>query len=189
MSDVNAVMWHPNSLSVFTASGDRTARMFDIRDARSVRWFRGAGSSLCSAAVSSDVSLLACGSEAGAVTVWDIPTSRRLATLEGHEGAVHSLTFRQNRNELVTGGADCSVRLWDLSHALQTYHANSQLRPSASFFTKQSPVHYVGCTAQDLLVGGGPYTLSVQGGRYVNELRPEHKVASLGVAVIPPPPL
>ena len=82
VSDVNAVSWHPNSLYVFTASGDRTARMFDIRQGSSNRWFRDAGASLCSAAVSADGSLLACGSEVGAVTVWDIPTGHRLATLE-----------------------------------------------------------------------------------------------------------
>ena len=188
-SDVNAVCWHPNGLSVLSASSDRSARMFDIREGKCVRSLqRGSGGGLVSAAVSKDGSLLACGSESGAVTVWDLPTGQRLATLEGHTGPVHSLSFRQSRNKLVTGGEDCTVRFWDLAQAADAYQPDSLLRPASTHFTKQSPVYFVGCTPSDMLMGGGPYSITAGQDRFVKQLSADHQAAALGVSVIPPPP-
>jgi WD40 repeat protein len=39
----------------------------------------------------------------------------QLATLRGHQGAVSSVDFSQESSLLATGGADCCVKLWDLS--------------------------------------------------------------------------
>jgi serine/threonine protein kinase len=46
------------------------------------------------------------------------PAGERLR-LEGHEGAVTCLTFSPDGRRLLTGGADRSVRLWDLERSLE----------------------------------------------------------------------
>ncbi|MGP3951133.1 TIR domain-containing protein [Streptomyces sp. 7N604] len=60
---------------------------------------------------SPDGELLAVGSEDGGVLVCDAATGTALRTLQGHEGRVYAVKFRDR--VLATGGADGTVRLWD----------------------------------------------------------------------------
>lgn len=48
------------------------------------------------------------------VAVWDIKDQVTVATLQGHEGDVRSLSFSENGYYLATGSTDGSVKLWDL---------------------------------------------------------------------------
>ena len=120
LSDVNAVTWHENATLVATCSDDRTARLFDIRSGKCVRVFGGSPTALCSVAMtafspSSGISsLIAAGNETGSVCLWDVGSGRRLAALGGHQGSVHSLSFSADGTALATGGADCSVRVYDV---------------------------------------------------------------------------
>lgn len=54
------------------------------------------------------------------VKVWDLNAGRCIGVLEGHTASVRALQVEDNL--LVTGGADATVRLWDLSKA----HYNPQ---------------------------------------------------------------
>jgi WD40 repeat protein len=64
--------------------------------------------------------LLATGDGSGAVQLWDAAgpegTARRLATLEGHEGAIDVLAFSPDGKRLATAsGDDGKVKVWDLA--------------------------------------------------------------------------
>ena len=138
LSDVNAVTWHENATLVATCSDDRTARLFDIRSGKCVRVFGGSPSALCSIALtafspSSGVSsLIAAGNETGSVCLWDVGSGRRLVALGGHQGSVHSLSFSADGTALATGGADCSVRVYDVQASVtfaNSYSVTSSTAP------------------------------------------------------------
>jgi WD40 repeat protein len=58
---------------------------------------------------------LACGKSDNFVHVWDLATGSEPARLVGHCGSVSSLSFNAERELLVSGSFDTTVRLWDLA--------------------------------------------------------------------------
>ena len=52
--------------------------------------------------------------------VWDVNTAQCLTTLAGHAGAVKPPAISRDGNYVVAGGADATVRLWELDWDYQT---------------------------------------------------------------------
>ena len=63
--------------------------------------------------------LLAAGTDEGAVDVWEVATSSRLMSLQGHSAAVTALLFHPAGKVLVSAGLDDTTRIWDLFRGRQ----------------------------------------------------------------------
>jgi WD40 repeat protein len=122
ISDVNCVTWHGNNTSVASGSDDRTVRLWDIRSANCHRLLKGSNSAITSVQICPVGNLLAAGNELGKIYLYDLRSSRILSVLQGHDNrtAVYSLSFNNENNTLVSGGEDCSVRIWDLWPSFET---------------------------------------------------------------------
>lgn len=166
-SDVTCCTWHHNASMIASGSDDKTARLWDARTGSSVRVFTGSHSALSCIAVSPAGTHIAAGSDSGTILLWDVATGAQLAMLRGHEGPVHSISF-SNRDGacIASGGADCSIKLWDLtactspsSPAVTDGGAEAlfKLQPVKSFFTKMSPVFHVNFSDNNLVSAGGPF--------------------------------
>jgi len=82
-----------------------------------VRRLYGHDASVGAVAFSADDSRLASGDENGVIIVWSLTTGAPLIKLEGHNGfPVRSLAFAGN-DELLSGAADHTFRLWRLPRA------------------------------------------------------------------------
>lgn len=188
LSDVDTVSFHPNGCYVFTGSSDKTCRMWDINSGDSVRLFLGHTAPVLATAVTPDGRWLCSGSEDGIINVWDIGTGKRLKQMRGHgKNAVHSLTFNKEGNVLISGGADHTVRTWDLKKAtnepslepeepfagyigdvtssvnqdIKEYGRRRTIIPTndlvASFYTKRTPVFNVKFTRNNIVLAGGAF--------------------------------
>jgi WD40 repeat protein len=62
-----------------------------------------------------DGNTLASGSSDNSIKLWDVGTGKTIATLEGHTGAVLSLTFNPDGMLLASTSADHTIKLWDLA--------------------------------------------------------------------------
>jgi len=66
-------------------------------------------------AFSHDSTLLASGSENGAVLVWDVVTGKLKQVFNGHQNAVDSLAFSPDDRTLASASYDSTTKLWDVA--------------------------------------------------------------------------
>ncbi|CAR23588.1 Transcription initiation factor TFIID subunit 5 [Lachancea thermotolerans] len=188
LNDVDTVSFHPNGTYVFTGSSDKTCRMWDMSTGDSVRLFLGHTAPVTATAVSPDGRWLSTGSEDGIINVWDIGTGKRLKQMRGHgKNAVYSLSYSKEGHVLVSGGADHSLRVWDVKKStaepgsepeqpftsfsgdvttsvnqdIKEYGRRRTIVPTsdlvASFYTKKTPVFKVKFTRSNLVLAGGAF--------------------------------
>lgn len=54
-----------------------------------------------------------------AINIWDLGSARLIKKMTGHTSSIHSLSFSAESSLLVSGGADCTVRVWDVKSSAQ----------------------------------------------------------------------
>ncbi|KAF2155173.1 transcription initiation factor TFIID, subunit TAF5 [Myriangium duriaei CBS 260.36] len=116
-ADTDVVAWHPNAAYAFTGSSgpDRTVRMWDVQRGSPVRMFTGHTGNITALAAAPSGKLLASADDRGDVCVWDLAAGRLAKRLRGHARCpVWSLDWSVESNVLVSGGADGTVRVWDV---------------------------------------------------------------------------
>jgi transcription initiation factor TFIID subunit 5 len=52
-----------------------------------------------------------------AINIWDLGSGRRIKKMTGHTASIYTLAFSAESSMLVSGGADWTVRCWDVKSA------------------------------------------------------------------------
>jgi len=162
------VNWHPNSAYVVTGSSDKTCRLFDIQRGSAVRLYTGHNGPVTCVEISPDGRLLATASEDSTghstVHVYDLNSAKPLKFFKAHTpgSSIYSLAFSKCSSVLLSGGSDCTVRVWDVKRnnpamtAGTTGQQGSDLL--ASYHTKHTPVYKLAFTAANVACAAGAYT-------------------------------
>lgn len=113
--DVDTVGFHPNNAYIFTGSCDKTVIMWSVSTGSSVRMFTGHTGNITSLACSPSGKILASADDVGTIILWDLGPGRLLKRMRGHgKGGIWSLSWSVESTVLVSGGADGTVRIWDV---------------------------------------------------------------------------
>ena len=113
--DVEVVAYHPNSAYVFTASTDRTIRMWAVATGNAVRMFTSHTTPITAIACSPDGKILASADDNGSIILWELASGKRMKQMRGHgKGGIWSLSWNVESTVLISGGADNTVRVWDV---------------------------------------------------------------------------
>ena len=67
--------------------------------------------------MSPDGRYLATAGEDLAINLWDLGSGKRIKKMTGHTSSIYSLSFSAESSLLVSGGADWTVRCWDVKAA------------------------------------------------------------------------
>ena len=78
------------------------------------------GGEIFSVVFSPDGAVLASGTSYNTVTLWDVATRARIASLEGHTGGVRSVSFSPDGTMLASASMDNTVKLWDVATRTNT---------------------------------------------------------------------
>ncbi|KAK3325349.1 TAF5-like protein [Apodospora peruviana] len=126
-TSVSAITWHPNGTYVFSASDetDKSIRMWSITTGNCVRIFTGHVDYISALVCAPNGKILASADAGGNIFFWDINKGTRMKRCRGHaKGGIPSLSFSAESNVLVSGGLDCTVRLWDVELPADPAKAN-----------------------------------------------------------------
>ena len=105
-----------------TASGDKTARIWDAETYQQIAVLKGHEDAVSSAEFSPDGKRIVTASGDKTARIWDAETYQQIAVLKGHEDAVSSAAFSPDGKRIVTASAD-TAKIWDA----KTYAAISAL--------------------------------------------------------------
>lgn len=112
-SRISAADCSPDGQLVATASLDRTARIWSVRDGSSVATLKGHTDELTVVSFSQDGQSLLTASRDGTVRIWSVPDGMEKVVLRGHSGDVSSAQFSPGGQYVVTASSqDRTVRLW-----------------------------------------------------------------------------
>ena len=112
--EINDVQVSRDGRYLATAGWDGVVRVLDLQsNGRQVGSY-DMGGRVYGVAFSADGTLLAIASASHAVQTLSVPDCRPLGSYTGHTGEVTSVLFVDGDRRLVTGGTDCSVRVWDV---------------------------------------------------------------------------
>jgi len=84
-----------------------------------------------------------------AISLWDLGSGKRIQKMTGHSSSIYSLAFSNESSLLVSGGADWTVRCWDVKAADGFRSTRAQkdgamsLNGSHSYGDDESPDTYV----------------------------------------------
>ena len=119
--NVNDVVFSPDGTLLATASHDRTARLWDVRDQAApvaAGVLQGHTENVNTVAFSPDGRVVATGSWDHTAKLWDVSDPQRpaeLATLRGHTDDVNAVVFSPDGRRLVTTSTDHTAKLWDIT--------------------------------------------------------------------------
>ena len=113
---ITALDISPQGQSFATVFNHRAIKILDAKTGKEIATFPVEIEECVQAvAFSPDGTVLAAGQE-HVVVLWDVAAGKKLRQLTGHRGAVTSLAFSADGTKLLSGSADTTALLWDVSN-------------------------------------------------------------------------
>lgn len=151
-SDVEAVKWHPNCQILASGSSDNHIRLWDIASGSCVSVLSGHKAPITCMEFAPNGNLLLSADADGEILCWDL-VANSYQNVGRHSGPVWSMAWPEySTNQIVSGGDDCCVRLWDLEAQEGDTHI------IGSWGTKATPVSYVSFSGNGLIFAAGAFS-------------------------------
>jgi WD40 repeat protein len=112
---VHSVVFSPDGRFILSGGDDKIVRLWDVATRQELRRFEGHTAAVRSVAFSpKDGRRILSGSKDGTVRLWDVTSGKELRRFQRHTGNVLSVAFSPDGYRALSGGLDCTMRLWAL---------------------------------------------------------------------------
>ncbi|MEO9966464.1 MAG: caspase family protein [Reichenbachiella sp.] len=111
---INSVKYAPDGKSVYSASDDKSIKMWDVNTGIDINNFNGHTAEVKCMELSENGELLASGDMDGKIFVWNAKTGEAKLTISAHEGGVNTVKFTKDQQYIVSGGDDAQLKVWNM---------------------------------------------------------------------------
>jgi WD40 repeat protein/serine/threonine protein kinase len=132
---VHSARFSPDGKRIITASGDKTAKVWDAASGKLLASLVGHLDTVRSARFSPDGKRIVTASKDKTAKVWDAASGKLLASLVGHTGSVNSAWFSSDGNRIITASGDKTAKVWDAANGklLASLEGHTDWLNSANF--------------------------------------------------------
>ena len=133
--NVYSAVFSPDGTQIVTASGDLTAKIWDVATGSLVRTLTRHNNEVHSAAFSADGTQIVTASYDKTAKIWNTETGNCLRTLTGHNDWVRSAAFSPNGTKIVTASNGNTAKIWNAAtgNCLHTLTGHNDWVISAAF--------------------------------------------------------
>jgi WD40 repeat protein len=111
---VTSAQFSPDGQRIVTASGDKTARIWEAQTGKLLLTLQGHTDVVYSAQFSPDGQRVVTASGDKTARVWEAQTGKLLFTLQGHTDVVYGAQFSLDGQRIVTASYDKTARIWTI---------------------------------------------------------------------------
>jgi WD40 repeat protein len=136
MAKIWKIAFTPDGKQLVSAGEDKVIRVWDVATGKTLRTIRGEIApgnvgQIYAMALSPDGKWLAAGGWTGGdeIRLYNFASGELKALLKGHTSAVNALTFSPDGKRMISGSADTTAILWDMSPLTAT-HAAAKAPPA-----------------------------------------------------------
>ncbi len=112
---INMVQYSPTGKYVYSASDDKSIKMWDVQTGIDVNTFNGHEAPVNSIHLSDDGTLLVSADRAGTVILWDAITGDVKTKINAHTGSANTAKLSQDVTKIITGGNDEVLKIWSVA--------------------------------------------------------------------------
>lgn len=110
---VKGITLSPDGKYLFTASRDRTVKLWETATGRELRTYYGMSRTVYTVAVSSNMKYVAAAGNDYDIYMWEIETGKLMHVLKGHRDRLTSLAFHPKDSILISAGNDWDAYVWN----------------------------------------------------------------------------
>lgn len=137
LKGVTSVIFSTDDKFLFSASIDKTIRIWDSSSGNCTRILEGHSEAVREVSVSRDCKLAVTCSDDKTVRIWDVGTGKCRRILVGHSTAVSGVAISPNGESVVSCASDGTIRIWDAKEGnclkVLDSHVNSVQKVAISF--------------------------------------------------------
>jgi len=111
---VSSVSVTPDGRFAISASGDKTLKVWDIKNGEVIRTLEGHTSWITSVSVTPDGRFAISASYDKTLKVWELETGKEIRTLEGHTHWVTSVSVTPDGRFAISASLDETLKVWEL---------------------------------------------------------------------------